>query len=223
MEATIESFWKDNESLLDCCKQFVSLIERVEPLHGDIAPIKPTEKDKKCKKNPNVVIDREKGKMLLAVAFVEGANKTSKPLLNELEQDCSLGDDKCRATVEEVLQVPLMHEQQMLKWSKKMPKNDDSQPLSLAFAQMNEMKKKGLCFKCGKQGHLMKDCTKNDEKDANKKEGKKDETPEQSHIQQGWQGTECPMDGLASPPKALLKQPLCEGVCWPANVAVTPE
>jgi len=26
-----------------------------------------------------------------------------------------------------------------------------------------------------------------------------------------------PVDGLVSPPKALQRQPLCEGVCWPES------
>jgi len=122
---------------------------------------------------------------MLAVAFMEGANKSFKPLLNDSEQDCSLGDDKHPATVEEVLQVLQMHEQQTLKRfvKKKFKNDDDSQPLSLSFAQKTQMMKQGACFKCGKQGHLIKDCP---EKDGNKKEDKEDVTQEQSHSQQSW-------------------------------------
>jgi len=163
----------------------VSLIERVELLCGEIEPTKPAERDKKHNKNPSAVIDAEKGKML-AVAFVEGANKNFKPLLNDLEQDCSLGDDKHPATVEEALQVLSMCEQQKLKrFEKKKPKEEER--LQLSHAQMQGMKKKGLCFKCGKAGHLIKDCPKTDEKDEPKKEEKEDESPKQSHVQQGWQ------------------------------------
>jgi len=122
---------------------------------------------------------------MLAIAFVEGANKSFKPLLSDSEQDCSLGDDKHPETVEEALQVLSMHEQQTMKRfvKKKFKSDDESQPLSLSFAQKTQMMKQGLCFKFGKQGHSIKDCP---EKDGNKKEDKEDVTQEQSHSQQAW-------------------------------------
>jgi len=53
----LRAFQKDNESLLDCHKQFVSLVERVELLCGGIAPTKPAEKDKKHKKDPDAAVE----------------------------------------------------------------------------------------------------------------------------------------------------------------------
>jgi len=100
----LRAFQKENESLLDYCKRLQSLVERVELLCGGIEPVKVAERDPKYAKSKTATIEKEKGKML-AVAFVEGADKSFKPLLNDLEQDCSLGDDKCPATVEEALQV----------------------------------------------------------------------------------------------------------------------
>jgi len=57
--------------------------------------------------------------------------------------------------------------------------NDDETALSLSFAQVNDMKKKGLCFKCGKHGHMMEDCPKTDTNNSN------DAMQEQTHTQQG--------------------------------------
>jgi len=121
---------------------------------------------------------------MLAIASVEGANKSFKPLLDDLEQDHSLGDDKCPETIEEVLQVLSMCKKQTLKRiKKKKHKSDDDAPLSLSFAQKNQMMKQGLCFKCGKQGHVMKDCPK---KEANGSNTTNDAKQEQTHTQQAW-------------------------------------
>jgi len=173
---------KEHESLLNYYKRFQSLVERVELLCGDIEPKRVAARDPKYAKSKSqaAMIEKEKGEML-AIAFMEGANKCFKPLLNDLEQDYSLGDDKYPNTVEEALQVLSMYEQQTLKrMVKKQPKNDDDAPLNLSFAQQKEMKKNGLCFKCGKHGHVMKDCPQNDTTSTD------DAIPEQTHTQQAW-------------------------------------
>jgi len=166
--------------LLDHCERLQSLTERVELLHGGIEPAKVAERHPNCAKSKKATTEKEKGKML-AVAFVEGADKCFKPLLSDLEQGCLLGDGKHPDAVEEALQVLSLHEQQTLKrMVKKKPKSEDEAPLVLSFAQNRK------CWHCGQPDHVKKDCPK-------KKAGGEDtEAPEQSHFQQGWHGSEHP-------------------------------
>jgi len=139
-------------------------------------------KTKSTRRTPVQPLTKRKARCWLLLLW-KGPTRSFKPLLNGSEQDCSLGDNKHPATTEEALQVLSMHEQQTLKqFVKKKPKSDDdSHHSSLLFAQKNQMMKQGSCFKCGKPGHLIKDCPTTD-MGTNKKEEKNDVTPEQSHI-----------------------------------------
>ena len=126
----MKAYQYDNEPVLDYYKRFKSLVERVEVLHGEIQTVKIAEKDPNYKKSKSATIVKEKEKWT-AIAFIEGAEKRFKPMLKDLEQNYSLGDDKYPETMEEALQVLSMYAQQHFPSKKKT--NGEEEAPALTF------------------------------------------------------------------------------------------
>ena len=87
---------------------------------------------------------------MLAFMFMDGTDKKLFGfLLKKLADDFALGDGKYPENAEEALQVLTLHmERPKLKGKK------DDEPIHLSFAQGRKSK----CWKCGKEGHLKRDC-----------------------------------------------------------------
>ena len=87
---------------------------------------------------------------MLAFVFMNGANyKKFGYLMKNLSEDYALDAGKYPESVEDALQVLTLHEETSVK-KKKQRCNDPE--MKLSFAQNRK------CFKCGKEGHIKKDC-----------------------------------------------------------------
>jgi len=159
-----------DESLVAYYKRFLEVVERVERFYGPIVPSVLAEKEKGKKDEK----DAKAREQVLAILFMEGAVKGFKPMLRNLERDYSLGASMYPVTVDEALKALKMEERQpvykaiMKKLKKKITisdEDDDNAGLSFAMSKM-EMMRKGMCFKCGKQGHKAVDCTKKEDEEG---------------------------------------------------------
>ena len=118
---------------------------------------------------------------MIATIFMNGAHAGFKPLLNDLKSEYALGADKYPKTIEDALQVLTQYtEQQLYKAIKNRSrkKRKGEQELGAAsFAQMskNQLRKKGLCFKCGKKWSPDHECQEDDNDD--------NDTDPQQHTQ----------------------------------------
>ena len=131
----------------------------MEALCGKIEPVKAAERDPKYSKDANKTLEDTKNKML-AYAFMDGTRRAYRPLLKDLEQDYSLGEGKCLATLEEALQVLTAFEDQhgLNKKHNRLRELRDAENPGLSFAQKIELIKKQVCFKCKKPGHKAHQC-----------------------------------------------------------------
>jgi Zinc knuckle len=173
------------ESLVAYYKRFVSLVERVETTYGSIAPTAVAEKDPKYASRTAGDLTKLAREQMVASMFMDGAHHGFKPLMRDLENDFALGSALYPGTMSETLQVMTVYAEQPLYKSimKKTRKSkDDDEAPELSFAQMNkkEMMKRGLCFKCGKQGHRAKECPETEQQNVRE---------EQQHAQTfSWMG-----------------------------------
>lgn len=168
---------KEDEGLTAYYKRFESVVERIERAYGEISPVAVAEKDPKYNQGKAKAISRERDRML-AYMFMQSGHKGFTPLLRDMENDYALGHGKFPETVEEALQVLTMYMEQplykiIMKKQKKEKQDGEATP-EMSFAQMSkkEKMKKGLCFKCGKKGHLAANCKEDEEEE------------EQQHFQQ---------------------------------------
>ena len=140
---------QDGEDLVDYYKRFVSLVEIVERSYGIVAPEEIAKNNSKYNKDKQSALDIERDRML-AFMFMDGADKRLFGfLLKKLADDFALGDGKYPENAEEALQVLTLHMERPKSKGKK-----DDEPIHLSFAQGRKSK----CWKCGKEGHLKKDC-----------------------------------------------------------------
>jgi hypothetical protein len=146
---------QEGEDLVDYYKRFISLVELVERSYGKVAPEEAAKKnEKEYKKNPVATVDIERGRML-AFMFMDGANKKLYgSLVRGLENDHALGAVLYPDTVEDALQVLTLHSEHGLRKVGKGKQLDEG--LEMSMSQV--AKKKGKCWKCGKAGHVKKDC-----------------------------------------------------------------
>ena len=140
----------EKEELLDYYKRFMSQVEAVERAYGTIAPVKLAEKDKKKYAKDSVgVLARERDKML-AVAFMEGADKSVYGFnLRGLSDDHALGDDRYPKTPEDVLRVLTLIQERAEENKARKAKRG----LVMMHARSDV-----VCWKCKKKGHLKRDC-----------------------------------------------------------------
>ena len=91
-------------------------------------------------------------------------------MLKDLEQDYSLAEGKCSATLEEALQVLTAFEDQhgLNKKCNRLRELRDAENPGLSFAQKIEMTKKQVCFRCKKPGHKAYQCKEKEEATGNK-------------------------------------------------------
>jgi len=156
---------QQDEHLVEYYKRFMSLVERVESTYGSIAPKAVAERDPKYKAGKaNEELTKTARDRMIASMFMEGAHFGFKPLLRDLENDYALGAAMYPETVNEALQVMTVYAEQpmykaiMKKIWKKKAQEDEEEPVSFAQMTREQKMKKGLCFKCGKEGHIRKDC-----------------------------------------------------------------
>ena len=140
----------------------------MERSYGGIAPTAVAEKDPKFSQGKTKTTEKEKEKML-AYMFMDGAHGGFRPMMRDLDSDFTLGHSMYPGTVEESLQVMSMFTEQpayraIMKKKQKGRKSDDDPRGEKSFGQMskNEMKRKGVCFKCKKKGHRAAECPGND-------------------------------------------------------------
>ena len=158
----VQASQQQDESLLAYYKRFVSLVENVERIYGEIKPLELAKKDSKF------TVNGEKNKMMASL-FMNGANPGFKPLLRDLANDYSLGAALYPATLEEAFEVLQVFTEQPVyqaivkkQVGKTRREKEIKEAPDLSFAQMTkeQMKKKGLCFKCGNHGHRAFECKK---------------------------------------------------------------
>ena len=112
--------------------------------------------------------------------FMQGANKNYKSLLNGIDNDFTLGDDRYPETIEEALQVMSEFGNHNIKHKNQSVKREESSAVSFGQMTKAEMMSKGLCFKCGEHRHRAMEC-KNDKKKEEPTEETKN-TKQQSHL-----------------------------------------
>ena len=148
------------QDLLAYYKKFVSLVKNVERIYGKIKP------SELAKKNTKFTVNGEKNKMM-AFLFLNGTNLGFKLLLHNLANDYSLGAALYPATLEEAFDVLQVFTEQPVyqaivkkKIGKTRQEKERREAPDLSFAQLTkeQMKKMGLCFKYGKQGHRAFEC-----------------------------------------------------------------
>ena len=100
---------------------------------------------------------------MLAYMFLDGADKTMFGyLVKNMGNDYALGNDTYPEDVESALQVLLLYQEGVHRKStkKKNIQRDNDEMVELSFAQLtkNQMRKRGMCFTCGKKGHTAPQC-----------------------------------------------------------------
>jgi len=165
----------EKESLLDYYTRFKGLVEIVERTYGSIAPAEIAKKDNNYKNETDKVLARERERML-ACMFMDGADKKVYGLLlKKLQDDYSLGDEKYPEDMQEALQVLQLYTG---KQNKKKQKESEER-VGMSYGQVENRK----CYKCGKQGHLKKDCP-----ERNSAQESSQEQNQSANVQVGWHG-----------------------------------
>lgn len=187
---------QDNKDLEDCHKRFCGVAEMVERSHGKIVPevVKTNLKNSTDRDEASV----EERDCLLAFLFLDGASrKLCGAALCNLENDCTLGADKCPEDVEDAQQVLLL-----CNVKKNAASDWEEKPTETPFAQQKECRR---CWLCNKVGHLKADCPEGEDVDSSSE----DTWSQSSHVSRtraGWLGQVCSRLNHAG-------QSLIKGVC----------
>ena len=147
--------------------------------------------------------------------FMDGADKKVYGyLLKKLQDDYSLGDGKYPEDLQEALQVL-----QLYAGKKKNKKKESEESPEWSGAQVERRK----CHKCGKKGHLLKDCPGRDTTQEQSGEQTQSQTQSSNAQVQGeitrrmvWRTDRLDMawlSAIAECAQASEVDGLCEGVC----------
>ena len=151
-----KAWQSDGEDLMDFCRRFTGLVDKVERAHGPVAPIVIAKKNEDYESDKGTVLNMERGKVL-ACLFMEGVNKKDYGgMLKKLADDYALGAAKCPETVEAALQVLAVCNEKALR--KRQGGNAQSETNPTSEMSMAQNGRGPQCWKCGKNGHLKRDC-----------------------------------------------------------------
>ena len=186
-----------------CTKTTKAIAEYVGREHGqemrmlvlkgtDGSPEEPQHPEGDGVTDKGTVLNMERGKVL-ACLFMEGVNKKDYGgMLKKLADDYALGAAKYPETVEAALQVLAVHNEKALR--KRQGGNAQSETNPTSEMSMAQNGRGPQCWKCGKNGHLKRDCPEVQQSG-------------QTHAQNqlpSWM-VQCPRS---------IHGCLCKGVCW---------
>ena len=83
---------------------------------------------------------------------MQGVQKIYKPILNDIENDYTVGHDNYPKNIEDALEI-------LTVFGGKFNNPKKPRESEIQFMQKTEMMQKGLCFKCKKPRHGGSDCT----------------------------------------------------------------
>ena len=151
---------EETETLTEYYKRFISLIESVENTYGKLVPFATVTKNEKFGPNNEVNAEKSETKRerFLAYLFMEGVQKIYKPILNDIENDYTVGHDNYPKNIEDALEI-------LTVFGGKFNNPKKPRESEIQFMQKTEMMQKGLCFKCKRKGHKAQDCPAKEQKE----------------------------------------------------------
>jgi len=158
---------RPNESPNECDKRFPQQVEVVEAAWGKLVP--------PCHENDNTKDQESAHNQCLASLFLGGTDQARcKAAVDELNNNCVLGEDVCPADVPAAIMVLTNHRGH--GGSRQRQVEDLSGGLSVvSFAQQPGRRRgKTKRFRCNQEGHLAKDCTAMIEGSESKRGGSDD-------------------------------------------------